>query len=45
MTAAVSRVQIESVKYFKVHPLQNPEAVVVEADTNTRFLTNDRPLA
>lgn len=43
MTSAMSRVQIESVQYFKVHPMQNPEAVMVEAGTNARFLATDQP--
>ena len=43
MTTAMSRVLIESVQYFKVHPMLRPECVMIEAGTNARFLTTDRP--
>ncbi len=40
MTSAMSRVQIDKVRYFKVRPLLNPEAAMVEAGTRAHFVEN-----
>jgi ketosteroid isomerase-like protein len=43
MSASMDRVQIETVRYFEIHPLLEPTRVMVEAGTTARWLSDGGP--
>ena len=43
MTEFMGRAELAELRYFKVHPLLNPECVMVEAGTRARFIITGRP--
>ncbi len=40
---SMGRVEIDEIRYFKVHPLLNPTCVMVGAGTSARMITTGRP--
>lgn len=43
MNHSMDRVQIDTIRYFKIHPLLEPTQVMVEAGTNARWLSDGGP--
>jgi ketosteroid isomerase-like protein len=43
MTPAIARAEFLSLQYFKVHPLLDPNGVIIEMGTKARFVATDRP--
>ena len=43
MTPAIARAEFEGLRYFKIHPLLDPNSVMIEMATDARFVKSDKP--